>query len=180
MKHATRIRPLELRERGYRQLAELLARPIYHRWPEQAEDIRQQTLLVVFERFAQCQSPITFHAFALNKMRGVAQQMFRKSRKEEPWGDRDVTAPDQFAAVTIEQVTEECRKALQRAIEALQEVARKLIILKYSTEPALSDEAIAGRLGLTPVNVRVTRFRTLRQLRNNPELQECMDQYNEL
>lgn len=168
----------ERREKGYRQLYELLYHPARRRWNEMAEDVLQQTMFIVFTRFDSCKSPITFHAFALQQMRWAAQQVLRLQKKEEPLGDREMIAPDAFEELVLGELTDECREVLKRALETLGAVARQVLALKYHPDYEASDAVIADRLNLTSVNVRVIRFRALRQLRQNPALQQCTDQVN--
>jgi RNA polymerase sigma factor (sigma-70 family) len=162
-------------EQGYRELSRYLYRAASNRWPDMAEDITQQALLLVYQQIDRCHEPTTFLAFALNKLRGVVSQNRRFASPGSSWEEaQQVADPDLVASDETQQEKQEQLEVLLDAIQRLPNKQQQPIILKFFE--GLSDEEISKRLGLTVSNVRVLRHRALLQLREDEPLRAYFGQ----
>jgi RNA polymerase sigma factor (sigma-70 family) len=164
------------RERGYQELFRFLFRVAYHRWPDLAEDVTQRALVLIYEQIERCQSPGTFLAFALNKLRHAHQQELRGRGREMPQEDMvgDEANSDQ-SEILLHLEEEEQLKVLLAAIQQLpDERQRTVVFLKFFK--GLRDEIISAQLNSTASHVRVLRHRALARLRNDPILQNYIRQ----
>ncbi len=165
----------ERREQGYRELFRFLFRAAYNRWPDIAESVTQRALVLVYEQIERCQSPGTFGAFALNKLRQACKDEIRDRGKELSWeevghgeGEEDRTAhpsgldQQEYLRVLIDAITRLPDKRQQQ-----------VILLKFLG--GLSDETISTRLGVSVGNVRVLRHRGLAQLRKDERLRHYFE-----
>jgi RNA polymerase sigma factor (sigma-70 family) len=185
------------REQGYNELHRFLFRVAYNRRPELAEDATQRALVLLYEQMDRCRNPATFLAFALFKLRHAFQKeqpaggqelswseieldnLNPAPRKKEPQSQRgsltgsgpeDNTQTDSLAPQSYLAQKERLETLLEAIKRLPDERQQQVILLKFFG--GLSDEAIARRLQLTPVNVRVLRHRGLKQLRRDPHLQD--------
>jgi RNA polymerase sigma factor (sigma-70 family) len=167
---------LDRRERGYCELFRFLFRAACNRWPELAEDATQRALVLVYEQIDRCQSPGTFLAFALNKLRHAFQQEQRARGREqslenvmgrESAGGAGMT----FSALLDQQ--EGCQALLDAIRRLSREDQQKAILLKFFA--GLSDGEIGERLGITPGHVRVLRHRGLARLRKDQHLRDYFE-----
>jgi RNA polymerase sigma factor (sigma-70 family) len=158
------------RERGYHELHRFLFRAAYNKWPELAEDATQRALLLVYEQIDRCQSPGTFLAFALYKLRQAFkdEQRARGIKKEVLWpwpGIHQVIAERDRPVLQSCLDQQELLQALLDAIESLpDERERKAILLKFLA--GWSDEEIGAYLGVKAGYVRVLRHRGIQWLRD--------------
>lgn len=159
---------------GYTDLARFLARPAYHRWPDLAEDVIQQALMLVHAHFQRCRAPITFQAFALNCLRWAAQQVAGRPAPAQPLPEEQPATAAEPSDPGADLLAAERSRAVQEAVAALPERQRQTVVLKYFQH--WSDEAIAEHLGSSPGNVRVIRHRALQQLRLHPGLRAYLDE----
>jgi len=163
----------ELRSRGYQELARFLARVAYHRWPDLAADVVQRALLLVHEHFERCRLPVTFPAFALSYLRWAHQKESGYDERHQPMAADEaahaarsvISAPDEPLALAL---AVEQAQAIREALASLAAQQRLAVELKYLR--GWSDEAVAQHLEITPGNLRVIRYRTLRRLREHPAL----------
>lgn len=132
-----------------------------------AEDAAQETLRRVMEalREGRIRDLQALPSYTFETARHVCQQVLRERHRtlesiapatdvdSVPSGDEDPLA----ALVSAERANE-----VRRALAALEPADRELIRMSYVDGD--SAEAIAARLGLTAVNVRVRRHRILRRL----------------
>jgi RNA polymerase sigma-70 factor (ECF subfamily) len=158
------------REQGFKELFRYLYRAAYNRWPDIAEDITQQALLIVYEQIERCREPAAFLAFALNKLRGVVPQTRRLLGFNEALVEaEDYSSAEGLPSPGVAQEEQERVQTLLDAIQRLPTKQQQSIILKYFG--GLSDEVISERLGITISNVRVMRHRAILQLGKDSHLQ---------
>jgi RNA polymerase sigma factor (sigma-70 family) len=166
---------IERREHAYHDLAHYLYRAAYNRWPDLAEDVTQQALLLVYEQIERCHSPATFLRFALFKL----LQAFKAEMTRKPAADVPLLDDDQEGAVSNdpdESLSDnlEHQEFVQALVEALQrlpdERQRHVVVLRYIA--GQSDSMIAQRLAISANHVRVLRNRALERLRNDASLQQ--------
>lgn len=166
------------REGGYAELAHFLSRAAYNRWPDLAEDATQRALLLVYQQLDRCQSPATFLAFALNKLRQAFKEEQRARDKKvgelslngslaEEIGQANPTKNE--ATFPLELNREECLSALVKAIARLPNSRQQKAIL-WKFFGGLSDHEIAARLEVTAANVRKLRHDGLARLRQDEGL----------
>lgn len=183
-------------EQGYRELHRLLYKVACSRRPKMAEEATAKALLYVFEKLHQCRSPVTFMAFANNWLRAAITDLDRR-RGEDPLPPKTITdmgqeedslsavmgavhgMPEQrLAAWQNELVRKATARCLLQAIGRLNsEFRRKVIVLKYFA--SWSDEQIGEHLEKSPNNVRVTRSRGMKQLREDQGLRQCLEEAGE-
>jgi RNA polymerase sigma-70 factor, ECF subfamily len=165
---------LDRHERGYQELFRHLYRAAYNQWPDLAEDVTQQALLLVYEQIDRCREPVAFLAFALNKLRGAFQQIRRIEGNHLP-----LAGADQRSAVIDQAILgsplfeQEALHILFDAIKRLPDKQRQTIVLKFFR--GLNDEDISERVGVRVGHVRVLRHRSLAQLRNDLSLCEYFE-----
>ena len=170
----------ERREHGYEELFRYLYDAARKRYRSIDEDIAQQAIELVYERFAKCRDPGTFLAFALQQMTAAARIVYqprstnrkiresvervRKGFDEVRDRQADLAAPliaDELQA-RFQRLSEEFLRKHSRAklqLEALR--------LKYIEE--LDEATISQRLQKPPASVYVLRSRAIEKLRVEPE-----------
>jgi RNA polymerase sigma-70 factor (ECF subfamily) len=128
--------------------------------PTRAEDLFQNTYLILCEKAARYTSGTNFLAWA----RQIARYEFLASvdpkRHREITGEADVL--EKALDMTPEDVGAERRDALRRCLESLQPKARSAIELRYGH--SLPCGAVAGRLGLTENALYILLSRVRRTL----------------
>ncbi len=131
--------------------------------PHQADDLLQEVAIALLRKFPDYDPQRPFVAWAM----GMAKTAILSWRRDQGRAQR------RFQDATIELLTagweemmpelDERRSALQLCVQQLQGRGRELLALRYEEE--LAPPAIADRLGLSQVAVRValTRLRTVLQ-----------------
>jgi RNA polymerase sigma factor (sigma-70 family) len=162
------------REQGYYELSRCLFWAAYNWWPELAEDATQRALLLVYEQIERCQSPGTFLAFALNKLRHAFKQEQRARGKEETDPEPGPNSAEQEGAEawTYLEDQERCQMLLEAIQRLPNDLMRKAVLLKYFG--GLSDTEIGELLGITANYVRVLRHRGIRLMQEDERLTEYL------
>lgn len=162
------------RERGYTELHRFLYRAARQRWPDQAEDVAQQTLLMVYEQFDRCRSPVAFLAFALGLLRWAYQKETGKTERTVGLTAANLRSSEPDVADMDEPLlARERLRAVHAALQSLPPKQQQTIALKYLH--GWSDEAIGQHLQTSAGNVRVIRYRALQHLRQHTSLQEYLE-----
>jgi RNA polymerase sigma factor (sigma-70 family) len=165
------------REQGYRELYQLLVRSATKWRPEQAdhlaEEVAQRALMLIFEQLDRCQTPATFMAFALYKLRQAFTEAERAGAKQSVSLDEEVEhVAMQQRATDLWQGREtqtELQELLRVVLAALtDERVRQVITLKFLE--GWSDQEIGQILGITANHVRVLRNRGLAQIRQDERI----------
>jgi RNA polymerase sigma factor (sigma-70 family) len=168
------------RERGYEELFRYLFDVARKRYPLICDDVAQQTIELVYERFAKCRNPGTFLAFTLQQMSAAARTIFqprgtnRQIREPiEQAAKSTYQARDQQPDLVAPMIADELRARFDRLSE---EFLRKhprakqqleALRLKYIEE--LDEATISQRLNKPPASVYVLRSRAIDKLRAEPE-----------
>lgn len=152
------------RERAFHELHRYLYRAVYNRWPELAEDITQQAVLIVAEQLDRCRQPGTFLSFALFKSRDA---MKRVLRDEERWRTRTTPLSETFVDEAVRPlaarvISEERTAAVQSAVALLPARLQQVLMLKYDL--GYDDAEISKQLDITVNYVRVLRNRARKRL----------------
>jgi RNA polymerase sigma factor (sigma-70 family) len=166
---------LDRREQGYQELFRYLYRAAYNRWPDLAQDVTQEALLMVYIQIERCQAPAAFLTFALFKLRAAYRQSLRSQGSFSPLE----ALPQQVDGSALPESTtigNERSGVLLDALRRLPERQRQVVCLKFFG--GWSDEAIGRKLVITAGHVRVLRFRALEQLRHDPVLQAYFEKSN--
>lgn len=128
-----------------------------------AQDVLQETALVLFRRFAEYDGGRPFIAWAL----GIARFQVMGLRRDEARSliafDDEVLAQFTETWAELAPAVSERGVTLQQCIERLAARARQLVQLRYFED--LNAEEIAQRLGTNGPSVRVTLQRIREQLR---------------
>jgi len=161
------------KEQAFAELYRFIYRTAIRKWPDMAEDLAQQALLLVYEQIENCRSPGAFLKFALFKLRQAETQHTRVLEKTriEKQGDQDWQGyVERYTPSPHWQTTQ--REQLQILLEAISQIPdtrkREAIVLKYFM--GLSDQEIAARMGITTNNVRVLRNRGIGRLKRDGDL----------
>jgi len=168
------------RDRGYEELFRYLFDVARKRYPLIYEDVAQQALELVYERFAKCRHPGTFLAFALQQIlaafRSVRQPHNAHYQTVEPADQLRkgvAEAYDQQPDLAAPVIADELRERFERLSEAfLRKHPRakqqlEALRLKYIEE--LDDATIGHRLNKSPGSIYVLRSRAIEKLRAEPE-----------
>ena len=161
---------LDVCERAYLELSRYLYRAAYNRWPEHAEDITQQALLVVHQRIDHCRNPERFRAFAVYMLLWAHRDFVGKLHDDVVLDQAENDVEDQqHSSIDAMLLGDERLKLLVDAIgRLLDERRRKVVFLKFFRK--MSDSEIGEQLSMTAGNVRVLRNRALKQMRDDPIL----------
>ena len=137
-----------------------------------AEDLLQETALVLFRRFAEYDEQRPFVAWALGIARYQVLGMRRDLARSPLVFDDELL--EKFTAAWAEQAVEQSDHGanLETCIDRLASHARHLIRMRYFEE--LNAEQIALRIGGNGASIRVTLQRIRGQLRN------CIERQNQL
>jgi RNA polymerase sigma-70 factor (ECF subfamily) len=130
----------------------------YHR----AEDILQETSLVLWERFGQFRPGESFSAWALGIARNLALQELRRLGISERLANPEVL---DAVAATCERMAPELearRRALAGCLEKLSDALRRLVDLFYGRSLSVAD--VARQTGRSPGGVEVSLFRARQAL----------------
>jgi len=168
-------------DQAYDELFRYLYALARARYPLIYEDIAQQAIERVYQRFSQCRDAGTFLSFAFHQLLSAASGMLRPRALELSGGlhgglnGADILAslpdlrPDPVAAL----ITDELRASFARlSAEFLRKHPRaslQLEALRLKYLDGLDDTAIAVRLGKPPASVYVLRARAIEKLRAEPE-----------
>lgn len=129
-----------------------------------AEDLAQDIFLSVykgFSRFDEHKAKFSTWLFVIvnNRLKNYFRDYRQQASLNELEGIPALSVlPEMEQAVFID----ECRDAIAAALEQIPLKARQVIILRYFQNK--SGVEIAGMLGLSEVNVRVTTYRALEKL----------------
>jgi RNA polymerase sigma factor (sigma-70 family) len=166
---------LDRRQRAWSDLHRYLYRAAYNHWPDLAEQVAQQALILIYEKLDTCRNPAAILAFAM----GYVRWAFRMVRSENEQmlsldafvqRELDLALPDTSAAL----FSPECLHLLLNALNRMPEQQHQVIVLKYFKH--LSDKTISERTGLSISNIRVMRNRGLKRLGKNRQLREsCVE-----
>jgi len=118
---------------------------------EGAEDAAQESFLVALQRLDECRSPERFAGWLMTIVRNrsrnlVRRESLRHTDQVPPAARSLVPMPDRVAE------TSELRERLKRALAALPEIQRQIVLL-HDLE-GWTHREIAGRLGLPSGTVR--------------------------
>ena len=134
------------------------------RSPQDAEDVRAETFLRVFQaiRAGHVRSPASLSAFILGVMRNVLNELFAKRRQMG-----EVVAPEAagLTAPSHERLflDREVRSAIDETIAQLKPRDRAVLRMHFFEEvPA---DEIAQRVGIAPERVRLVKSRALKRFR---------------
>ena len=164
-------------ERGYLELHRFLFRVACSRWPDMARIVTQRALVLVFEQIGRCQSPDTFGAFALNKLRQAFKDELRYRGKDAPRKKTNhVGTQGAWSTLQSQLANQESLRELIAAIRRLDRRRQQQVIL-FKFLGGLSDDAIANRLDIEVGNVRVIRCRGLKQLREDEQLKHYFEDW---
>lgn len=132
-----------------------------------AEDIVQETSMVLFRRFAEYQEDRAFVAWALGIAKFRVLGRVRDDKRSRVIFDEDLLARFTESWAELAPQISYRSSALQECIEQLAAHAQRLVRMRYFDDQ--TSEQIAGRLGGTAASVRVAIQRIRRQLR------DCID-----
>jgi RNA polymerase sigma factor (sigma-70 family) len=157
-------------EQAYTELFHYLYRAAYNRWPDLAEDVTQQALLLVHEHIARCANPAAFRSFALFQLLRAYKELIRRRRDSLPLDDLvESTVEGDAEALDTPLLEIEQFQMLMDAIGRLPDRRqRDVVLLKYFE--GLSDAEIHERLNITVGHIRVLRNRALNMLRGDTTL----------
>lgn len=156
------------RERAFTDLAHFLYRFAAKRMPERAEDLVNQTLLLVYEQLDDCREPGAFLRFAWWKLRAVIKRVQQQDQALFALPDDDEHG---FLMDSSQGPEEQALHAEQRHLifttiqQFLNPREQQIILLTFVN--GFSDRDIAEQLNLSAANVRVIRHRALDKLRRN-------------
>jgi RNA polymerase sigma factor (sigma-70 family) len=163
------------RERAYHELFRYLFRAAYNRWPELAEDVTQQALVLVCEQIDRCRHPGAFLTFAFYKLLHAYQQE-RRARGSD-WLAEEIGQGSTGEIPTAVQSRLGQGERWQVLLDAIKRLPddrqQKAILLRCLG--GLSDEEISARLGITVSNVRVLRHRGIARLREDEQLRSYFE-----
>jgi RNA polymerase sigma-70 factor, ECF subfamily len=142
--------------------------------PSEAEDVAQETVLKAFRSLHQFRGDARFGTWLITIAMNEARMRLR-SRQRARFESRDATAPDDPDYVPLQlrdwreipsQALErqELRVALARALAALDEKYREVLVLR--DVQLLNVAETAEILGITPGNVKVRLLRARLQMRD--------------
>lgn len=154
-------------EQAYTELFRYLYRAAYNRWPDLAEDVTQQALLLIHQHIARCTNPAAFRSFALFQLLRAYKELVRRRHDGLPLDDLAQSAADDGReALDTQLLDNEQVQVLMEAIERLPDRRqRDVVLLKYFE--GLSDAEIHERLNITVGHIRVLRNRALNLLRSD-------------
>jgi RNA polymerase sigma factor (sigma-70 family) len=172
-------------QRAFEELGRYLYRVALATWRDLAQDITQETLVVLYEKAQDCRTPEAFLAFALQKQRDTAKKWLRSVRhtqsldellETDPFGEPRATATTTAPASNpaTETIDRELREAVVQRLRTLRaesgRAGRQLeaVWLRYVQEMSL--EECATVLETTPANVSVLLNRGLERLRSDATL----------
>lgn len=129
---------------------------------DEAEDLAQRVLLMTIEklRAADVREPDRIGSFIL----GCARLTSRRARRKERdfASTSDIELPAAIESLALDTLV--LRERLKGCFEALAERERTILVSTYYAEQPAAE--VARTLGLSTVNVRVVRHRSLAKLRN--------------
>ncbi len=131
--------------------------------PDTAEDVYQETLQRLAMKWSRVDSP---RAFCRRVMHNIVIDQARARRRRPP---ELFTSHDSGDPRSADQVTAvELRPALLTALDSLTMQQRTIVVLRYFED--LSENEVAGLLGVSPGTVKSTASRAVAQLRVQPGL----------
>lgn len=147
---------------------------------ETLEELAQETIFTVHRRLDECQSPKTFLRFIYFQFRTVDKEYQRAKERFPAMAEADLSelAESQQPADPAAEIRHELivfRDCLGAALARLKNEKMRLVIIA-TYEEGLSSNEIANKLQLTSNNVNVLRSRGLTLLRDDDELQRCLDE----
>ena len=171
----------ERREQAYDELFRFLLAYARKRFPQVYDDVAQQAVEFVIDRFVYCRKPGAFLTFALYQLLAAARTVNRQHDLHLRGAD-SATLEDRVVAEALRDrqpdlsapfITAELRASFERlAGEFLREHPRaemQLAALRLKYIDALDDAAISARLGKPTSSVYVLRSRAIEKLRAKPE-----------
>jgi RNA polymerase sigma-70 factor (sigma-E family) len=131
--------------------------------PDVAEDVYQETLHRLAMRWSRVENP---KAFCRRVMQNIVidQARAQRRRPREPYAAHDAGDPRSGDPATAV----ELRPALLAALGSLTAQQRTIVVLRYFED--LSENEVAGLLGVTPGTIKSTASRAVAQLRVQPGL----------
>jgi len=168
------------REHGYKELFRYLYDVARRRYRLIDEDVAQQAIELVYERFAKCRDPGTFLAFALQQITAAARIVHqprganRRLRESAEHAGKSVDeVHDRHPDLAAPLIADELRSRFQRLSEDFlrkhprANLQLEALHLKYIEE--LDDATISQQLRKPPASVYVLRSRAIEKLRAEPE-----------
>ena len=129
-----------------------------------AGEVVQDAFVRAWERLGDLREPDRFAPWLCGIVRHLALDRIRRRRNFEPLEEAGCRADPRWTSDPLEEIGQrEMLDRIGRAIEALDEVTRPVLVLKYYQD--LSSREIGDLMGLSPaaVDMRLTRAR--KQLR---------------
>lgn len=143
----------------------------YRLQPADREDAVQVTLLRLFEHRDRIRSAEALEGWMIVTMRRECLAIARRPRREQLTGEDDFGASESTPAPDRDLLREETESTVRRALGSLPAHQHRLMQVLVS-EPDLSYDEVAERLGMPRGSIGPTRVRALERLRGVPELTE--------
>jgi RNA polymerase sigma-70 factor (ECF subfamily) len=131
--------------------------------PHGAEDVFQETTMVLFREAGQFRPGTDFGAWARSVARNRVREYFRKRNRHLPLSEAAEAALEDRFRETRADWWRERREALLRCLGGLGDRLRGLLDLYYGQ--SRTAEQVAASVGTTPVAVRIALCRIRKQLR---------------
>ena len=134
-----------------------------------AEDVVQETMLVVVRKFEQFQEGTSMLAWCRSIVRLEVLRMKQKLHRERTLAERLLddavdAAFDEFQTARRQADSEPWRQALERCLQRVPESGLRVLKARFVDE--LSYQQISERVGMTLEAVRKALFRTRKQVRS--------------
>ena len=134
-----------------------------------AEDVVQETMLVVVKKFDQFQHGTSMLAWCRSIVRLEVLRLKQRNQRERTLAERLLddaidAAFEEFQTARHRDDAESWREALQRCLQQVPERGRGVLKARFADE--LSYQQIGERVGMTIEAVRKALFRLKRQLRS--------------
>jgi RNA polymerase sigma-70 factor (ECF subfamily) len=141
--------------------------------PHGAEDVFQETTMVLFREAAQFQAGTDFGAWARSVARNRIREHFRKLNRHQPLSEAAETAlADRFRETRADWWRER-REALFRCLDDVRGKIRSMLDLYYGQSRSAGE--VAEALGMTPAAIRIALCRIRKQLRECAERRLGLD-----
>lgn len=156
-------------ERAFEELYRARAAAVYRyaksivRDPTLAEDVAAQTFLRAWRALPRLQDPRRFDGWLFRIAHNAALNETRRQAHAGLESAPEPAEPSRFADPEAMLNGQTAARAVQRALLALPEPDREVLILRFVL--GLSHDEVAGQIGKTRQNARVLQFRALQRLR---------------
>ena len=140
-----------------------------------ADDVTQTTWLKLNEHLDKLRDPDRVGAWLAVTARNESMRQVRRARRDVPFDPMvDVRRPALGPDVDGALLAEERDHALWRAFQSLPPNCRVLLLM-LNSDPAFSYEEVSESLEIPVGSIGPTRGRCLDRLRNDSQLQSCLD-----